>query len=380
MRYKINNIKPNLILKTELDYNNECFYLNPKLKEFIEFLNNELNWDNQSIKKFIEIEGIFYINNDIEILEILEIFKIYKPNKNILTYLYNNQFHSENILKKINQEVVNFIFCENNIKTRIELLNEVYNMNSNIDNNIITFQFYQIVNILSINKDKNSEEFLRIFKENNDDIFLIIFLIKKLYEIESINIRESQILSLLLLINKSNSKGKISQIETGQGKTIIISMLASFLAIKYNCKVFIITSNIELAKRDAQINKNFYENCGLDIFPNEENDPRYISKEIYKKKRIFYGIANIFCGLIIRQKLETNCFEKNIYDSLIIDEVDNLTIDNFSTFTFLSTPINGFELLNPFYILIYCVSHCLRNTKIHCQYYKKYCIRFSNRI
>lgn len=226
-------------------------------------------------------------------------------------------------------------------------------MNSNIDNNIITFQFYQIVNILSINKDKNSEEFLRIFKENNDDIFLIIFLIKKLYEIESINIRESQILSLLLLINKSNSKGKISQIETGQGKTIIISMLASFLAIKYNCKVFIVTSNIELAKRDAQINKNFYENCGLDIFPNEENDPRYISKEIYKKKRIFYGIANIFCGLIIRQKLETNCFEKNIYDSLIIDEVDNLTIDNFSTFTFLSTPINGFELLNPFYILIY---------------------------
>ena len=287
MRYKINNIKPNLILKTELDYNNECFYLNPKLKEFIEFLNNELNWDNQSIKKFIEIEGIFYINNDIEILEILEIFKIYKPNKNILTYLYNNQFHSENILKKINQEVVNFIFCENNIKPRIELLNEVYNMNSNIDNNIITFQFYQIVNILSINKDKNSEEFLRIFKENNDDIFLIIFLIKKLYEIESINIRESQILSLLLLINKSNSKGKISQIETGQGKTIIISMLASFLAIKYNCKVFIVTSNIELAKRDAQINKNFYENCGLDIFPNEENDPRYISKEIYKKKEYF---------------------------------------------------------------------------------------------
>ena len=84
-------------------------------------------------------------------------------------------------------------------------------------------------------------------------------------------------------------------------------------------------------------------------------------KKYIKKKRIFYGIANIFCGLIIRQKLETNCFVKNIYDSLIIDEVDNLTIDNFSTFTFLSTPINGFELLNPFYILIYCVSHCLRN-------------------
>ena len=136
-------------------------------------------------------------------------------------------------------------------------------------------------------------------------------------------------------------------------------MLASFLALKYNCKVFIATSNSELAKRDAKMNRKFFENCGLEIFPNDENDDDYLSSDLYNKKRIFYGTASTFCGLIIRQKLEEG-FEKNFYDSLIIDEIDNLTIDNYSTFTYLCTPINGFELLNPFYILIYCIAHCLK--------------------
>ena len=234
-------------------------------------------------------------------------------------------------------------------------------MNPTVDNNKIRAQFITIIEILKGNKEKNSKEFLKIYKKNKEDEILIVFLIKKLNEIQSINIRESQILSLLLLINKSDSKGKIAQIETGQGKTIIILLLASFLALKYNCKVFIATSNSELAKRDAKMNRKFFENCGLEIFPNDEkdDDPNYLSSEIYNKKRIFYGTASTFCGLIIRQKLEEG-FEKNFYDSLIIDEIDNLTIDNFSTFTYLCTPINGFELLNPFYILIYCIAHCLK--------------------
>ena len=100
-----------------------------------------------------------------------------------------------------------------------------------------------------------------------------------MYEIESINIRESQILSLLLLINKSNSKGKIAQIETGQGKTLIISMLASFLALKFKCKVFIITSNSILAERDANMNRKFYENCELNVFPDYNNNSEYLTNE-----------------------------------------------------------------------------------------------------
>ena len=360
-------IKPKLLSKMRLDDYNDFFSFilkkKNKLKELIEFLIKQLNWDIHSVKAFLETERLNHINNDKDILDILEIFKIYKPSKDILKHLKYDEYHSQSILKKINHEVVNFIFGKNNLKNRKELLTEISLMNPTVDNNKIRAQFITIIEILKGNKEKNSKEFLKIYKKNKEDEILIVFLIKKLNEIQSINIRESQILSLLLLINKSDSKGKIAQIETGQGKTIIILMLASFLALKYNCKVFIATSNSELAKRDAKMNRKFFENCGLEIFPNDENDDDYLSSELYNKKRIFYGTASTFCGLIIRQKLEEG-FEKNFYDSLIIDEIDNLTIDNYSTFTYLCTPINGFELLNPFYILIYCIAHCLKKTNI----------------
>ena len=68
------------------------------------------------------------------------------------------------------------------------------------------------------------------------------------------------------------------------------------------------------------MNRKLFENCGLEIFPNDENNDDNLSIELYNKKRIFYGTAKIFCGLIIRLQLVKG-FEKNIYDSLIIDEI-----------------------------------------------------------
>jgi hypothetical protein len=183
--------------------------------DLIKFLNKQLNWDIYSIQAFIEIEQLNLINNDKDILDILEIFKIYKPSKDIINHLKYDKYYSQSILKKINHEVVNFIFGKNNLKNRKELLTEISLMNPTVDNNKIRAQFITIIEILKGNKEKNSKEFLKIYKKNKEDEILIVFLIKKLNEIQSINIRESQILSLLLLINKSDSKGKIAQIEVG---------------------------------------------------------------------------------------------------------------------------------------------------------------------
>ena len=63
-----------------------------------------------------------------------------------------------------------------------------------------------------------------------------------------------QILAVLLLMGKKNNEGRLAQILTGEGKSLIIAMLAA-LKVLEGKKVDVVTSSEVLAERDAQYSK-----------------------------------------------------------------------------------------------------------------------------
>ena len=69
--------------------------------------------------------------------------------------------------------------------------------------------------------------------------------------------RDIQIISLLLFIFKNKNKGVIQQVYTGEGKSLIITLLATVKAFTGN-KVDILTSSPVLAQRDDIEMKDFY--------------------------------------------------------------------------------------------------------------------------
>ncbi|CAF1345422.1 unnamed protein product, partial [Didymodactylos carnosus] len=136
--------------------------------------------------------------------------------------------------------------------------------------------------------------------------------------------RNIQLLSLLILLNSENGMGRLCPINTGEGKTTIVAMLAAIKALDGH-KVDIVTSSPELAKPQAEQPKSFYDKFDLTVSHNGKCEIEI--KEQYKAD-IVYGAASDFQGDISRDeysKLGTRSDRK--CDVAIVDEVDSMLID-----------------------------------------------------
>ena len=142
---------------------------------------------------------------------------------------------------------------------------------------------------------------------------------------------------LLFYINKKNNKfkGKLAQIKTGEGKSLIIAMLALANALMGNF-VDVITSTHYLAERDQIKFKKLYLKFGVTSSNIVKNNPL---KEDYNGI-ILYGTNTYFEFSLLREgiykenKLYTAPLESNDmilierrYDVAIVDECDNLFLD-----------------------------------------------------
>ena len=156
--------------------------------------------------------------------------------------------------------------------------------------------------------------------------------------------REIQLLSVLILTNPNKDSGRLSQINTGEGKTTIVAMLAAMKALEGH-KVDVITSSPELAKPQAKQQQKFFEQFGLTVSDNG-NDAADI-KENYRAD-IVYGAAGDFQGDILRDeysKLGTRSGRK--CDVAIVDEVDSMLIDGKNHMVMLSSPMPAMNHLEP---------------------------------
>ena len=95
---------------------------------------------------------------------------------------------------------------------------------------------------------------LKSFQNKDDILFYIEFIPILIIVCElkfSIKPRNIQIISLLLFLLKNKTEGIIEQIQTGEGKSLIITFLATIKAFSGK-KVDVLTSSPVLAERDAK--------------------------------------------------------------------------------------------------------------------------------
>lgn len=171
--------------------------------------------------------------------------------------------------------------------------------------------------------------------------------------------RDIQIIALLFFLFKEKNKGLIEQIYTGEGKTIIISFLATIKALEGK-KVDILTSSCVLAERDATELKEFYNLFGLSTDyckTNNEKDLKENHLENFKcyDSDIVYGDSLSLEGDILRTNFMgiVGRGNRRTFDCIIIDEIDNICIDNIKNTTELLDNFHGYKFLEYVYLYIY---------------------------
>jgi len=198
---------------------------------------------------------------------------------------------------------------------------------------------------------------LKSFQNKEDILFYIEFIPILMIACEikfGMKPRNIQILSLLLFLLKNKTEGIIEQIQTGEGKSLIITFLATIKAFSGK-KVDILTSSPVLAERDAKKMTDFYA-----IFDIKADYCREIkNNEVkgvypYYEADICYGNELSFEGDILRSEfLGLTGRGTRKFDCIIIDEIDNICLDNIKNMTELMDNFKGYRYLEYFYIYIF---------------------------
>ena len=155
--------------------------------------------------------------------------------------------------------------------------------------------------------------------------------------------RDVQVIAVLSLYKSDN--GILAQIGTGEGKSLIIAMFAVMKILEdklYRRQVDIITSSRELAIRDVEEYKEFYETFGITVSHNIKEGDGY-RKNCYLAD-IVYGDTMNFIGDTLRDIRKNTKYGRG-FDILIVDEVDNLFIDQSNMKIQLTSSIVGMEML-----------------------------------
>ncbi len=132
--------------------------------------------------------------------------------------------------------------------------------------------------------------------------------------------------------------GKIAEMKTGEGKTLVAT-LPAYLNALTGKGVHIITVNDYLAKRDREWMGPIYESLGLTIGLIQHDTPPHIRREAYRSD-IVYGTNNEFGFDYLRDNMvprkEMKVQREHYYG--IVDEVDSILIDEARTPLIISGP------------------------------------------
>ncbi|MCT4697481.1 DEAD/DEAH box helicase [Candidatus Cardinium sp. TP] len=136
--------------------------------------------------------------------------------------------------------------------------------------------------------------------------------------------RPTQLLALLALLHPTYAKGRLAQINTGEGKSLIVAMLAAIHGLQGK-QVDVITTSTELSIPEVKEKSGFFKLLNLSV---SENSPSSNKAAVYKHQ-IVYGTASDFQADILRQEfLGENTRGDRGYDIVLVDEVDSLLFDN----------------------------------------------------
>ncbi|MDD5635476.1 MAG: preprotein translocase subunit SecA, partial [Atribacterota bacterium] len=133
-------------------------------------------------------------------------------------------------------------------------------------------------------------------------------------------------------------QGKIAEMATGEGKTLVATLPAYLNALQYK-SVHIVTVNDYLAKRDRFWMGPVYEFLGLKVGLIQHDMNTRQRKEAYQSN-IVYGTNNEFGFDYLRDNMsihEADIVQEK-HDYAIIDEVDSILVDEARTPLIISGP------------------------------------------
>ncbi|KAL4464820.1 hypothetical protein ABPG74_011381 [Tetrahymena malaccensis] len=160
--------------------------------------------------------------------------------------------------------------------------------------------------------------------------------------------REIQLISALCFLFKEEDKGRILQINTGEGKSIIVALIAATLA-QLNYYVDVFTSNKVLAQRDCEEFQKFYIQLNLKAQYLKENQEIKDKLALYQQNKIVYGEVSQFGGDYLTDQHERkNVRGERKIGFCIVDEVDCMFIDQHGHKTTLAKEIKGLKKLEDF--------------------------------
>jgi preprotein translocase subunit SecA len=134
-------------------------------------------------------------------------------------------------------------------------------------------------------------------------------------------------------------QGKISEMATGEGKTLV-STLPVFLNALSGRGVHVVTVNNYLAKRDSEWNAPLFQFHGLSVDCIDKHDPNTEERRQAYLADITYGTNNEFGFDYLRDNMarEVSDLVQRKHNFAIVDEVDSVLIDDARTPLIISGP------------------------------------------
>ncbi|MFN3234707.1 MAG: interleukin-like EMT inducer domain-containing protein [Gammaproteobacteria bacterium] len=289
--------------------------------------------------------------NDRSIAEIIELMK----NSQELVYKnkqFDETFSGEETKEECSKKMMNFERLEEIIaKICEEYENLIEDEYKSDEEEHRQFKTSEDVKSIVLGAFANQGEyFLKNPSENEDH--MIIFMAHMMCIVSVAfngrRLRDSQLAAMVCYLSSFDTgKGRIGQIYTGEGKSMLNQMLAVACVLRGET-VDIITSSSPLAvegAKDAKLLLSYFdiEVCDIcDLQCEADSEER---KSRYENHQVFYGDVASFQ----RDQLLTEFFDleirKNPSHTLIVDEVDSLFIDNADKVLYISHHIHDFTYL-----------------------------------
>lgn len=135
-------------------------------------------------------------------------------------------------------------------------------------------------------------------------------------------------------------KGKIAEMATGEGKTLV-STLPAFLNALSGRGVHLVTVNDYLAKRDSEWNAPLFEFHGLTVDCIDKYQPNSPGRKKAYASDIVYGTNNEFGFDYLRDNMarEAEDLVQGKHHFAMVDEVDSVLIDDARTPLIISGPV-----------------------------------------
>ena len=189
--------------------------------------------------------------------------------------------------------------------------------------------------------DEELKSYTKSFRERKasgeslDDILIEAFAVVREVGKRVLNMRhfDVQLMGGIVL-----HQGKIAEMKTGEGKTLVAT-LAAYLNALEGKGVHIVTVNDYLAKRDAEWMGGIYTFLGLSVGTIQHDMDEAMRKQSYNCD-ITYGTNNEFGFDYLRDnmKFEVDSLVQREFNFAIVDEVDSILIDEARTPLIISGP------------------------------------------